>query len=112
MFKSQKEIWEYLIAGGKVKISSWEDDYIVMGDQGETVNKLGKSSLWFFHDVELWQKYHEPKPKRKVTLYRYTFRWEKDCVISQTYWSDMSFEAYFSNKLPKLLMTETKEVEI
>jgi hypothetical protein len=62
---------------------------------------------------EDWEPYTEPKKKRKVKLYRYTFEVISRHVIIQSNFSDEIWEKYLegSSNL-KLLHTEEKELEI
>ena len=71
--------------------------------------------LTFLRDgkIESWHKLatiklieKKIKPKRKVTLYRYTYRSKYDGKVSQSGW----LEGKIANE--NILKTETKEIEI
>ena len=56
-----------------------------------------------------WSIYEEPKPKKKVTLYSYTYKYS--AKIFQSDWSERSFDEVVL-PLMTLLKTESKEIEV
>lgn len=112
-FKSQKEIWEHLIAGGKVAIKESCCAPLFLSDKGELRSEHGPALDHSFSDFADWQIYQEPKLKRKITLYRYTYEFGASCKgVEQSSWSDSSWGDVYSGTSRKLLMTESKEIEV
>ena len=111
-FETQAQIWEYLLKGGKVKIKGVSDSYLFLMD-GTVTNKEGFKDVSAFEWPENWSIYEEPKPKKKVTLYRYTYLNTKSELIHESFWFEGSFREYQDNYafVGDLLKTESKEVE-
>ena len=63
-FTSTKQIYEYLIAGGKVKYE-YLSGFVFLDNNGMTNRDHA------FDKPEHWSKYIEPKPKIKLYLYDY-----------------------------------------
>jgi len=109
-FKNQKEIWEYLLCGGKV-IRNGSNSSMASLLDGMVINCDGIKANYSFAQPYEWQKYVEPKKKIKVTLKRYTMK--RDGEIWQSNWTTNSFEQEFNNyRGSELLKTESKEIEI
>ena len=69
-FKNTKEIYEHLLAGGKVYRTDSEDNVsktiIYFKDDGDLT-----CHIYSFRDFKNWTKHIEPK--KKVKLYKYAF---------------------------------------
>lgn len=63
---------------------------------------------WTFSTPSDWSVYEEPKPKKRVTLYRYTYKYGS--AIHQTYFTSKNWSAFGGDE-DYLLLTESKEVE-
>lgn len=113
MFKSQKEIWQHLISGGKVGVINDKESYFFLNEEGRVCHRNGYFAHRNFSNHECFCIYEEPKPKKKVNLYRHTFQW-KDGDIWQSVWTDQRADSYAKRytEYPKLLMTEAKEIEV
>ena len=64
---------------------------------------------WSFLNPNDWAIYEEPKPKKKVTLYRYTYEYSGNILESNFIsrgWGD------YKSRGDKLLLTESKEIEV
>lgn len=109
-FSSQKELWEHLIAGGTITHKTWASDRFVRLENGETVCDEGEYYSVAGARTGDWHPYTPPKQKRKVTLYRYTYKGEAGIV--QSMWMEQCGWPYAHISGWKLLLTETKEVEI
>lgn len=79
-----------------------EEDYFVQSWDGCLFREDGH--LWTKND---WEYHTEPKPKKEITLYRFTYK-ESDNVYFQTYWSTESSKPYDT----ELVKTETKVIEV
>lgn len=79
--------------------------------------------VWFYgddifkpkHSEARLQIYQEPKPKRKITLYRYIFSLCSG-EIKASYETSLSFDEYYDanpcTRIIKLLATESREIEV
>lgn len=110
-FKTQAEIWRAILSGQKIKYKDGEivflkDEILI------TIDKEREESgwEWAFNCPQHWSIYEEPKPKKKVTLYRYTYREDNGPDIEQTSWCSYGFKEGWSHHFT-LLKTESKEVE-
>lgn len=106
-FKTQAEIWEHLLKGGVI-IENRNGFKVRMGKCGNPLFEDGSEPSYLI--PEHWLIYEEPKPKKKVTLYRYTYREDNGPDIEQTNWVSYGFKEGWSNHFT-LLKTESKEVE-
>ncbi len=109
-FKTQSELWEYLLKGGKVKNKEWVNGSYCFLKDGYAETNSGSRVIYVFFNPQEWSIYEEPKPKKKVTLYRYTYREDNGPDIEQTSWCSYGFKEGYSHHFT-LLKTETKEVE-
>lgn len=107
-FKTHKDIYQALIEWKKIKKSS-SGHYILMIDD-KVKWEDGTPRFEDFSDYREWSIYKEPKPKKKVTLYRYTYREDNGPDIEQTNWISYGFKEGWSNHFT-LLKNESKEVE-
>lgn len=115
-FETRAEIWRHLLEGGKVAIEGNKTYLFLKGD--ELYNSNGYKDGSVFNYPEQWSIYEEPKPKKKVALYRYTYILGKGCdgvranmgKIFQSEFTECSFREY-DDGYGKLLLTESKEVE-
>lgn len=108
-FKTQAEIYQALL--DRKKIIYKEGEIVGLVD-GVVRNffRDGTSAIakWGFYHPEEWSIYEEPKPKKKVMLYRYTLENTKYGTAHQTAWESAPFDG---NSFVKILKTESKEVE-
>jgi hypothetical protein len=52
-FATQRDVWEYLVGGGKIRPFHWADaGYIHFGTEGAVVNHLNQVVNWTFHAPE------------------------------------------------------------
>lgn len=96
-FKTQREIYEHLVSGGKVK-ADINGEIVSFDSSGILTNQK------YFHIPGDWQKYTEHKKLKVIKLYRYT------CVDS----SGWIYQTNWINGKPSdtLLKTEEKEIEV
>lgn len=65
--KNQREIYEALLSGKKIRFLGWElTEYVCLDEEGNTVDEIGKSC----HSIHVgnarsWSIYEEPKKKKK-----------------------------------------------
>ena len=119
-FETQAEIYQALLDGKKIKCIEWQESYnkFVYLKDGILTNDSGFPDYWAFNLPLMWSIYEEPKPKKKITLYRYTYILGKGCEggrankgrIFQSEFTECSFREYYDG-YGKLLLTESKEVE-
>ena len=118
-FETQAEIWEHLLKGGKVKYINEEIIGLIDGKVHQFFSDGSYSPRdWGFYEPWRFSIYEEPKPKKKVTLYRYTYVLgrgsgddrENTGRIFQSEFTDCSFREY-DDGYGILLKTESKEVE-
>ena len=106
-FKTQKEIWEALISGKKIKHyagKNWHRKFIYLVD-GNPCGDNGERCGYSFNHPSDWSLYEEPKKMKTVTLYRYTY--QELGHFFQTPWRSMPFDSNL-----KLLKTESKTLEV
>lgn len=85
-FETQAEIWRYLLSGQKIKYKYGEIVFLKDEILITIYNKAEQSEWeWAFNRPQHWSIYEEPKPKKKVTLYRYTTQYPNG-VIFQSKW--------------------------
>ena len=107
-FKSQQEIWQYLIDGGKVcTIDSKPGEFLTFNG-GFISSEGGEITECGFFRSHNWKKYIEPKKKKVITLYRYTYIINGE--IEQTRWLSTPKYPYASED--KIIKTESKETEV
>ena len=110
-FKSQKEIYEALLAGKKLRRDYWDLGHFVhLSQDGSLVNRNGINDSWFFKTPKDWSIYEEPKKKKKITLYRYTYKQGEN--ITETPYTTNKYGDYFLSNISSLIKTESKEIEI
>ena len=111
-FKTQAEIFKALLDGVKIKKEGWLLQKYMHLKDGDLFydNGLKRNQPVDFSNLESWSIYEEPKPKKKVTLYRYTYREDNGPDIGQTSWCSYGFKEGWSHHFT-LLKTESKEVE-
>ena len=64
-FKSQKQIWEHLISGGKVRYYAYSKaGFNYFNSEGQVVNFRGIPVSESFACPEDWSIYEEPKKKK------------------------------------------------
>lgn len=106
-FETRAEIWRHLLNGGKITIGNHKA-YLFLKDD-ELYSSDGYKDVSVFDWPEKWSIYEEPKPKKKVTLYNYTY--ESKDKIYETGFSSLDFNM-FPLIRGKLLKTESKEIEV
>jgi len=106
-FKTRAEIWRHLLNDGKITIGD-KKEYLFLKD-GEVYHSDGLRDVSSFEYPGKWSIYEEPKPKKKVTLYRYTMSNRIRGNIYQTSWD--SVETAVDTKFIEVIKTESKEVE-
>jgi len=74
-FETQAEIFQALLDGKKVKHVSWDKGEYVFLNTKTLKRENGDDALPSFSMPTNWSIYEEPKPKKKVTLYRYTYKY-------------------------------------
>jgi hypothetical protein len=104
-FKTQKEIWEALISGARIRHASWGNGRFLRLIEGFLCDHVCHHSDEYFGHVTDWSLYEEPKKMKTVTLYRYTY--QELGHVFQTPWRSMPFDSNL-----KLLKTEEKQIEI
>ena len=106
-FKTQKEIYEALLNGKKIKHATGIiGTYIHLSD-GNLVDKYGTLADPAFLLTHEWSLYEEPKKMKTVTLYRYTY--QLGLHFYRTAWSS---EVFIANNMARLVKTETETIEI
>jgi hypothetical protein len=113
-FKSQQEIWQYLIDGGKVcPIDSLPGSFFTF-DHGFISNEDESITECSFHHPHKWKKYIEPKKKKVITLYSYiyTTRVFGEVTAKQTCWTSRPWRDLKCHPGEKLLSIESKEIEV
>lgn len=70
-FKTQREIYEHLVSGGKISSEARGQMYYFLDDSGKIVNDAGFAISFEFSKPEYWYKYELPKKKKKVAQYCY-----------------------------------------
>ena len=83
--------------------------YLVKPDS--VIHKLDYNGGYWESDLEI---YEEPKPKKKITLYRYTYQLCSG-EIKTSYWTSLNFSEYYDEnpdtRLMRRILKESKEVE-
>ena len=106
-FKSQKQIWEHLISGGMVKHYSHGDTgFNYLNASGFVVNFRGAEVAESFVAPEDWSIYEEPKKKKKITLYRYTYK-ERSGHIFCSAWRSGE-----PQNMGTVVLVEAREIEV
>lgn len=109
-FKTQAEIYQALLDGKKIKRKTWAPEAYIHLVEGGLVDEFGdnmeETRLFPPHEFLI---YEEPKPKKKVTLYRHTMSNRISGNIYQTTWD--SVETAVDTKFIEVIKTESKEVE-
>ena len=110
-FETQSEIFQALLNGKKIKRETWAPESYIHLVDGKLRDEFGDN----MEETELYPTphdfliYEEPKPKKKITLYRYTYKYGS--VIHQTNFISKKWSAFGGNE-DYLLLTESKEVEV
>ena len=109
-FETQAEIFQALLDGKKVIHVVWgKGEYVFLNNSKTLKRENGDDALSSFPMPTNWSIYEEPKPKKKVTLYRYTYKYGS--VIHQTNFTSKNWSAFGENE-DYLLLTESKEIEV
>lgn len=108
-FKTHADIYFELWKRKKLRHIHWiKDQYIHLVD-GLLCWQDGKEeSLTFYRDANCYEIYEEPKPKRKIKLYRHIVE-GKGGNVRQTAWSSNPYIIYLSEDV---LNVEEKEIEV
>lgn len=109
-FKTQSEIYQALLDGKKIKRNTWRIGAYIHLVEGRLTDEVGdnmeETRLFPPHEFLIYEK---SKPKKKVTLYRYTVSNRISGNIYQTTWD--SVETAVDTKFIEVIKTESKEVE-
>ena len=108
-FKTQAEIFKALIDGKKIVFNQWMKTSFAHLKDGFIRTDSGSLLLADFSLPEAWSIYEEPKPRKKVTLYNYTY--VQEGVFLETGFTSKSFVKNSILSQTKLIKTESKEVE-
>lgn len=108
-FKTHAEIYQVLLKGGKITYLTWPIGHYIHVKDDALVNQDGIECSNSFQAPRKWSVYEEPKLKKKVTLYNYTY--ESKSGIYETGFSTLGFDQFTVMSGGKLLKTESKEVE-
>lgn len=69
-FKTQAEIYQALLDGLKLRMTSWiSNDYVYL-QRGTLVSREGYKLTYGFSDFSNWELYEEPKKKKQVWQWR------------------------------------------
>ena len=103
-FKNYREIYEWLLEGGKIKHKEWDENYLKLED-GVIVDKYSDPAGYHFRNLSEWQKVKE---KKVYKFYRhfYTEGLRRHC----TGWVDYTWED--SGTPWDCIKTEVKEIEV
>lgn len=102
-FKTQAEIWKYLLEGGKVKLCAWSDGRYIHLKNGFLEYNSGHKYQGLISYPSEWEIWGSPKTKPKVKLYE---------VI---YWDARGVEetpAFLDAKLLENLKSNWKHVHV
>lgn len=105
-FKTHKDIYLALIDG--VKITKGKSGHYLEMIDGKVEWEDGKTSFEDFADYKDWLIYEEPKPKKKVTLYRLTTQYPNGAIFQSMWCNDKS--PGMNNV--KVLNIEEKTIEV
>lgn len=109
-FETQAEIFQALADGKKLTKKKWSKGVFIQLVDGMITDEGGDyCSDINFSVSEDFLIYEEPKPKKKVTLYRYTYEYSGNILESNFIskgWGD------YKSRGDKLLLTESKEIEV
>ena len=72
-FETQAEIFQALLNGKKIKYARWVIGEYVFLNNKTLKHENDEDAYLSFALPTNWSIYEEPKPKKKVTLYRYTY---------------------------------------
>ena len=98
------------MTGKQVKHVSWDKGEYVFLNTKTLKRENGDDALSSFSMPTNWSIYEEPKPKKKVTLYRYTYHCQHRGIVIQSRWSTEGW-VYRQDNDP-LLLVESKEIEV
>lgn len=108
-FETQAEIYQALLDGKKIRMNTWADVYYLYLEKGMQKDERGAPAAYHFDYPCNWPIYEEHKPKKKVTLYRYTYKYGS--AIHQTNFTSKNWSTY-GGEGDYLLLTESKEIEV
>ena len=109
-FETQAEIFQALADGKKLTKKKWSKGVFIQLVDGMITDEGGDyCSDINFSVSEDFLIYEEPKPKKKVTLYRYTYTYGGS--IHQTSFTSKNWSA-LGGEGDYLLLTESKEIEV
>lgn len=113
-FKSLKEFLEYVLSGKKF-VYLFDDTAIRLFDGEKIVTNCGKKiGFSTLASYENYQPYIEPKKKKQITLYRYTY--ERDHYkLDQSIVKELMQSEWMSGTMGiknKVVYMETKTIEI
>lgn len=111
-FETRAQIWKHLLEGGRIKNGNVTGHSFLK--EGELYHSDGFRDVSAFHFPKEWSIYEEPKTKKKVTLYRYTYQLCSG-EIKTSYWTSLNFSEYYDEnpdtRLMRQILKESKEVE-
>lgn len=105
-FETQAEIYQALLDGKK--ITRGKSGHYLQNINGMVKWEDGKANHEDFSDSTEWKIYEDPKPKKKIMLYRYTYKYGS--AIHQTNFTSKNWSTFGGDE-DYLLLTESKEVE-
>ena len=103
-FKNYREIYDWLLEGGKIKHKEWDENYLKLED-GVVVNKDSDPAGYHFRNLSAWQKVKE---KKVYKFYRHFYICSGGPCC--TGWTDSPWTKY-NAEIYTLLKTEAKEIE-
>lgn len=107
-FETRAQIWKHLLEGGRIKNENVTGHNFLK--DGELYHSDGFRDISAFLFPKEWSIYEEPKPKKKITLYNYTY--EDTENIWESGFTTKKFESIGFLSETKLLKTESKEIEV
>jgi len=107
-FKSQREIWEALLGNKKLTFSEWSrSDFVYFNESGSLVDESGDLHPDLDYGIPgLWSIYEEPKKKKKITLYRYTYKEHSGHIFCSAWRSGEP------QNIGSVVLTEAREIEV
>lgn len=109
-FETQAEIYQALLDAKKIKRETWSPQAYIHLVGGALRDELGIDvSETRLNPPCEFLIYEEPKPKKKVALYRHTYKYGNS--IHQTNFTSKNWSALAGDE-DHLLLTESKEIEV
>ncbi len=71
-FSTTQQIYEYLIAGGKIKVRGSDETYYLHIINGNLCYQNGDLATKAFSNPGIWSKYVQPK--KQIKLYQYAYK--------------------------------------